>query len=57
MKASINRVTTFQKYIFQSVMDLFGKDVAKNFVFIFTFGDTAEPAVLKSVMDNKDGFG
>jgi hypothetical protein len=51
MKASINRVTTFQKYIFQSVMDLFGKDVAKNFVFIFTFGDTAEPAVLKSVME------
>jgi hypothetical protein len=51
MKASINRVTTFQKYIFQSVMNLFGKDVAKNFVFIFTFGDTAEPAVLKSVME------
>jgi hypothetical protein len=57
MKASINKVTSKQNYIFQRFMELFGKDVAKNFVFIFTLGDSAEPTVLESVMDKKEGFG
>ncbi len=40
MKSSNNRVTDFQKYIFQSIMDLFNKDIAPNFLFIFTFSDS-----------------
>jgi GTP-binding protein EngB required for normal cell division len=57
MKASVTRVTTYQQYVFQSVMDLFDKKIAPNFVFIFTFSDSGKPQVLPSVMDSKYGFG
>lgn len=57
MKASINRVTAFQRYVFHSVMDLFEKEIAKNFVFIFTFSNSGKPQVLESVMDKENGFG
>lgn len=40
MKSSTTRVTEFQKYVFQNIMDLFNKDIAPNFVFIFTFSDS-----------------
>lgn len=32
-------------------MDLFGKDIAKNFCFIFTFSDSGDPQVLEAVKD------
>ena len=57
MKASTTRVTSYQQYVFQSVMDLFDKQIAPNFVFIFTFSDSGKPQVLPSVMDKKYGFG
>lgn len=57
MKASTNRVTAFQHYVFQSVMDIFGKDIAKNFVFVFTFSDSGKPLVLDSVKEKSKGFG
>lgn len=57
MKASINRVTVLQQYVFQNVIDLFDKEIARNFVFIFTFSDSGKPQVLESVMDNEIGFG
>lgn len=53
----MNRVTSFQKYVFQSVMDLFGKDIAKNFCFIFTFKDSGFPPALEAVQDKNYGFG
>ena len=56
MKSSTTRVTTFQKYIFDSVMDLFDKTIAENFVFVFTFADASIPVVLEHVT-HKDGFG
>ena len=52
MKASTTRVTAYQRYVFQSIMDLFNKDIAPNFVFIFTFSDGGKPQVLQSVQDN-----
>lgn len=57
MKASTTRVTAFEKYVFQSIMDLFNKDIAPNFVFIFTFSDSGIPQVLQSVKDPQYGFG
>lgn len=38
-------------------MDLFGKDIAPNFVFIFTFSDSGVPQVLQFVKDPLNGFG
>ena len=57
MKASNTRVTHYQQYVFQSIMDLFNKDIAPNFVFIFTFSDSGKPQVLASVMEKQYGFG
>ncbi|CAI5666121.1 unnamed protein product [Oreochromis niloticus] len=39
MKAALNRVSDRQKYIFDSVMSLFGKDVEKNIVALITHSD------------------
>ncbi len=38
-------------------MDLFNKNIAPNFVFIFTFSDSGKPQVLESVQDKTYGFG
>jgi len=57
MKSSTTRVTAYQRYVFQSIMDLFSKDIAPNFVFIFTFSDAGKPQVLESVQDKEYGFG
>ena len=40
------RLTHNQKYIFSSVMSLFGKDIAENFIPMLTF---CEPQILKSL--------
>ncbi len=57
MKASNTRVGPYQKYVFDSVMDLFDKTIAPNFAFIFTFSDSGVPPVLDHVKDNEQGFG
>ena len=49
MKASTTRVTPYQSYVIQNIMDLFSKDIAPNFVFIFTFSDSGKPQVLQAV--------
>ena len=49
MKSSNTRVGVYQKYIFDSVMDLFDKTIAPNFVFILTFSDSGVPLVLDHV--------
>jgi len=46
VKFSTVRLNAYQKYIFQSVLNLFGKDVANNFCFILTFSDGGDPPVL-----------
>ncbi len=57
MKCSNNRNTSFHRYIFQNIMDLFGKDIVNNLAFVFTFSDSGKPLALDTVKDNKDGFG
>uniref|UniRef100_A0A3Q2ZIY3 Septin-type G domain-containing protein n=1 Tax=Kryptolebias marmoratus TaxID=37003 RepID=A0A3Q2ZIY3_KRYMA len=43
MKASMNRVNERLKYIFDSVMSLFGKDLEKNIVALLTHSDGMRP--------------
>ncbi|XP_062391942.1 uncharacterized protein LOC134079849 isoform X2 [Sardina pilchardus] len=39
VKASQNRLTDSQKYIFRAILSLFGKDVEKNIVIFITYSD------------------
>jgi len=38
-KSTDNRLTNSQKYILNSILDLFGEDIKENFVFMFPFFD------------------
>uniref|UniRef100_A0A3B4Y5G3 AIG1-type G domain-containing protein n=1 Tax=Seriola lalandi dorsalis TaxID=1841481 RepID=A0A3B4Y5G3_SERLL len=54
MKASENRVTDHLRYIFNSVMSLFGKDLEKNIVALVTHSDGRKPKdVLQALEDAK----
>lgn len=57
IKSSNNRLNEFHKYIFESVKELFGKDIVQNFTYVFTFYDSSSPLAIQSVRDEKDGFG
>nr|XP_022289152.1 uncharacterized protein LOC111101125 isoform X2 [Crassostrea virginica] len=56
-KAPDARLTPTQKYIFGSIMSLFGKDIASNICTLITFADGAEPAVLASLKNSNLPFG
>ncbi|XP_028835813.1 uncharacterized protein LOC114790172 [Denticeps clupeoides] len=43
VKASQNRLTEFQRYVFDAVLSLFGKDVEKNTVVMITHSDGMPP--------------
>uniref|UniRef100_A0A3Q4GBY1 AIG1-type G domain-containing protein n=1 Tax=Neolamprologus brichardi TaxID=32507 RepID=A0A3Q4GBY1_NEOBR len=43
MKASINRLSDRQTYVFDSVMSLFGKDMEKNIIALITHSDGITP--------------
>ncbi|XP_030598940.1 uncharacterized protein LOC115789600 [Archocentrus centrarchus] len=43
MKAADNRLTDRLKYVFDAIMSLFGKDVEKNTVALFTYSDGGNP--------------
>ena len=44
------RLTANQNYIFSSVMSLFGKDIAENFIPMLTFCDAYEPRIIDSLI-------
>ena len=46
------KLTLNQKYIFQSVMNLFGKNVAENFIVMFTFADGGKIQVIDSLLND-----
>jgi hypothetical protein len=50
VKASDVRLTATQKYVFDGVLKIFGKDIVKNMLIIATFADGREPQV-KYVID------
>lgn len=57
VKAPDARLTASQKYIFSSIMALFGKDIKSNICTLVTFADGAEPPVLASLTEAKLPFG
>lgn len=56
-KAPDARLTVVQKYIFSSIMSLFGKDIESNICTLITFADGAIPPVLASLKEAKLPFG
>ncbi|CAL8237479.1 unnamed protein product [Boreogadus saida] len=48
-QASLARLTATQKYVFDSVMSIFGKDVAENICMLVTFADSKQPPVLEAI--------
>ena len=55
-KASTNRLTSSQKYVFDSVLNLFGNDIKENFVIMITFCDGAEPQIVKALQSDESIF-
>ncbi|CAL8316669.1 unnamed protein product [Gadus morhua 'NCC'] len=51
VQASLARLTTTQKYIFDSVLAIFGKDVAENIKILVTFADHEKPLVLGAIKE------
>lgn len=54
--SSSPRLTTTQKYIFSSIVSLFGNDIADNFIPMLTFCDGKEPQILASLLDDESTF-
>ena len=50
-QANLPRLTVSQKYIFENVLTLFGKDISSNVFLITTFADGHEPQVLGAVKE------
>uniref|UniRef100_A0A667YZN4 Septin-type G domain-containing protein n=1 Tax=Myripristis murdjan TaxID=586833 RepID=A0A667YZN4_9TELE len=50
VQASSARLTPTQKYVFDSVLSIFGKDVAENIRILVTFADGQRPPVLEVIV-------
>ena len=46
------RLSFEQNYVFYEVLSLFGKNIADNFIFLFTFCDNKEPLIINSLKEN-----
>ena len=51
IQSSAVRLTQTQKYIFDSILALFGRDIIENISLLFTFADAAKPKVLSAVQE------
>ncbi|XP_054880578.1 uncharacterized protein LOC129355046 isoform X2 [Poeciliopsis prolifica] len=51
VKSSVNRLSDRLKYIFESVMSLFGKDIEKNIVALVTHSNGRKPRVLLQALN------
>lgn len=57
VSATDARLTSLQKYIFNTLMSLFGKNIESNICTMITFADGAKPPVLASLVESKLPFG
>jgi len=55
-KSSGNRLSSREEYIYNKVLNLFGKDIKENFVFMLTFCDANKPSIIKSLESDKSLF-
>ncbi len=53
VQASLARLTHTQKYIFDSILSIFGKDIAENILMMVTFADGKKPLVLEAIKVSK----
>uniref|UniRef100_A0A3Q2E7Z9 Fibronectin type-III domain-containing protein n=1 Tax=Cyprinodon variegatus TaxID=28743 RepID=A0A3Q2E7Z9_CYPVA len=61
-EACLTCLTATHKYVFNSVLSIFGKDIAENLIMLVTFSDGRKPQVLQPLMAfdvpcPKDDFG
>ena len=49
VQASSPRLTHTQRYVFDSVLSVFGKDINSNIFLLITFADDQEPSVLSAI--------
>ena len=57
LQSSASRLTETQKYIFDSILSVFAKDVSSNMFLMVTFADGQTPPVLSAVKEAKIPFG
>ncbi|CAL8366266.1 unnamed protein product [Boreogadus saida] len=50
-QASLARLTESQKHVFNSMLNIFGKDVAENIRILVTFSDGTKPPVLEAIKE------
>ncbi|MBN3290864.1 STXA protein, partial [Polypterus senegalus] len=48
-QASLARLTHAQKYVFDAILSIFGKDIAENIQLLVTFADGQKPPVLEAI--------
>ncbi|XP_039593962.1 uncharacterized protein LOC120516368 [Polypterus senegalus] len=56
VQASQARLTHAQKYVFDSILSIFGKDIAKNILILITFADGQRPPVLDAIKESNIPF-
>ncbi|XP_063003654.1 uncharacterized protein LOC134413401 [Elgaria multicarinata webbii] len=53
VQASLARLTQAQKYVFDSVLSIFGKDIKANIQILVTFADGQFPPVLEAILESE----
>jgi hypothetical protein len=56
IQGSIARLTPTQKYIFHSILSIFGRDVVGNMLIVTTWGDSKDPVVRVAIDEEKIGY-
>ena len=56
VQSSNARLTASQKYIFSSIMNLFGDDIAENFIAMITFCDGGKVVIYDALLEKGSGF-
>ncbi|KAG7332549.1 hypothetical protein KOW79_004383 [Hemibagrus wyckioides] len=49
VQSALARLTHTQKYIFEAILSIFGKDIANNITVMITFADGQKPPVLEAI--------
>ncbi len=52
-QASLARLSHSQQYIFDSILSIYGRDVASNIFLMTTFADGQDPPVMEAIIDAK----
>ena len=50
-QSSIPRLTPTQRYVFDSILSIFGKDIAQNIFMLLTFADGQKPQILSGLKE------